>query len=229
MKKHAFTLAEVLITLGIIGIVAAMTLPSLVNRAKHKELEAKFQKQYSIISQAVNFLNVNDVCITTDCIPNGTYLLDEFSKIYKVNKRCDDMIGIPVEEYDKFCFPKSKTDTKYKNYNKKTNLHSSAFDDGQFYTMDGALVTFERRGSDKNVLISIDVNGREKSPNMLGHDLFMFQLMNKGSIGVLVPMGAEGTVFNETDFCSKTSTHSLNGAGCTAKALGEKDYFKNLP
>ncbi len=49
MKKFAFTLAEVLITLGIIGIVAAMTLPSLIIRNQNKALEAGLKKNYSII------------------------------------------------------------------------------------------------------------------------------------------------------------------------------------
>lgn len=52
-KTVAFTLAEVLITLGIIGIVAAMTLPAVINDTKNKELEVGFKKGYSIISQAV--------------------------------------------------------------------------------------------------------------------------------------------------------------------------------
>ena len=43
-KRVAFTLAEVLITLGIIGVVAALTLPSIINKIKHKELETGFQK-----------------------------------------------------------------------------------------------------------------------------------------------------------------------------------------
>ena len=38
-KQKAFTLAEVLITLGIIGVVAAMTLPAVINTTKNKELE----------------------------------------------------------------------------------------------------------------------------------------------------------------------------------------------
>ena len=41
--RAAFTLAEVLITLGIIGVVAAITLPTLTTKIKHKELETKFQ------------------------------------------------------------------------------------------------------------------------------------------------------------------------------------------
>ena len=52
MKKFAFTLAEVLITLGIIGTVAAMTLPSLITRNQNKALEAGLKKNYSIIQQA---------------------------------------------------------------------------------------------------------------------------------------------------------------------------------
>lgn len=51
--KIAFTLAEVLITLGIIGVVAAMTLPTVINNVHHKELETALKKQYSTLSQAI--------------------------------------------------------------------------------------------------------------------------------------------------------------------------------
>ena len=46
-RKIAFTLAEVLITLGIIGVVAALTLPTVINNVHHKELETALKKQYS--------------------------------------------------------------------------------------------------------------------------------------------------------------------------------------
>src|SRR5574344_2161562 len=52
LKKSAFTLAEVLITLGIIGVVAAMTMPTLINSTKNKQLETAFKKIYSELSQA---------------------------------------------------------------------------------------------------------------------------------------------------------------------------------
>lgn len=60
MKKHAFTLAEVLITLGIIGVVSAMTLPSLVNRTRQKELQTSFQKQYTLLQQAILKIKYED-------------------------------------------------------------------------------------------------------------------------------------------------------------------------
>ena len=48
----AFTLAEVLITLGIIGVVAAMTMPTLINQTNGAQYKAAFKKSLSAISQA---------------------------------------------------------------------------------------------------------------------------------------------------------------------------------
>lgn len=44
--KKAFTLAEVLITLGIIGVVAAMTIPTLIANARSQQYRSKFKKNY---------------------------------------------------------------------------------------------------------------------------------------------------------------------------------------
>ena len=52
-KKAAFTLAEVLITLGIIGIIAAMTLPMLIASYKKQEVEVRLKKFYSTFSNAL--------------------------------------------------------------------------------------------------------------------------------------------------------------------------------
>lgn len=53
--KNAFTLAEVLITLGIIGVVAAITMPTLISNHKKRVVETKLQKAYSMIAQAMKF------------------------------------------------------------------------------------------------------------------------------------------------------------------------------
>lgn len=53
MIKKAFTLAEVLITLGIIGVVAAMTLPTLIQKKTNIEIETKLKKIYSVMNQAI--------------------------------------------------------------------------------------------------------------------------------------------------------------------------------
>ena len=53
MKKRAFTLAEVLITLGIIGVVAAMSIPTLLNFYNRKMLEVRFKKTDAVLIQAM--------------------------------------------------------------------------------------------------------------------------------------------------------------------------------
>lgn len=76
-KCTAFTLAEVLITLGIIGIVAAMTLPSLITKYKIHELRTRFQKTNSIVNQALKY-TLNDLGLSdySDMnlfnLPNGS-------------------------------------------------------------------------------------------------------------------------------------------------------------
>lgn len=54
LNKAGFTLAEVLITLGIVGIVAAMTLPVVIKKYKRHVVEVKLEKFYSIMNQAIN-------------------------------------------------------------------------------------------------------------------------------------------------------------------------------
>lgn len=59
-RKIAFTLAEVLITLGIIGIVAAMTMPALIQNYKRKEATGRLKKMYSMVAQAITLSEVDN-------------------------------------------------------------------------------------------------------------------------------------------------------------------------
>ena len=53
VAKKVFTLAEVLVTLGVLGVVAAITMPTLIGGTKPKELEAQFKKAHSLLSQVL--------------------------------------------------------------------------------------------------------------------------------------------------------------------------------
>ena len=59
MKKRAFTLTEVLITLGIIGVVAAITLPVLIENHNKKVVETRLEKFYSAINQAIKMAEID--------------------------------------------------------------------------------------------------------------------------------------------------------------------------
>ena len=59
-RKIAFTLAEFLIILGIIGVVAALTLPSVIERHQKLETVTKLKKAYSTLSQAIERAKVDN-------------------------------------------------------------------------------------------------------------------------------------------------------------------------
>ena len=227
--KKAFTMAEVLITLGIIGIVAAMTLPSLINNKKNKELETAFKKNYSVISQALNMYYAQNGERLTPEYVGDRKLKPTLVNYMKVLQDC----GWGHSGTSTSCIPNyndpDRNSQVYKNFTGTNNINLNLFDDGQFILNDGSLILLENNGPVNNnkMYISVDVNGYLKNPNKLGHDLFMFQLDSKGN---LLPMGAEGTDYYDANdaYCSSTSTNNMNGAGCTIKAINEKDYFTKL-
>lgn len=233
MKHTGFTMSEVLITLGIIGVVAAMTLPALINNNRNKALEAAFKKNYSVIEQALNmYYAQNGERLTKDIIQRG-YLKANIIEYFNVLVDCGRGSESSASALEKTCIPNyenngdiDKNSTNYKTFNGKTNINLGPFDDGQFVLNDGSLILLEDAGS-RNLYISVDVNGYKQNPNRLGQDLFMFQISENGK---LLPMGAEGTTYySENDeYCSPTSTNDMNGAGCTIKAVNEKDYFSKL-
>ena len=59
-KKVAFTLAEVLVTLGIIGVVAALTLPTVINKVQSMILKNQFKKAYSSLLNAINLVQKDE-------------------------------------------------------------------------------------------------------------------------------------------------------------------------
>ncbi len=69
--KFAFTLAEVLITLGIIGVVAAMTIPTLMKNTQDTELKTAWKKEYSVLSQAFLEIATDNGGDLTGAFDNG--------------------------------------------------------------------------------------------------------------------------------------------------------------
>ncbi len=206
LRKAAFTLAETLITLGVIGIVAAMTIPTLINNYQEKVTVTKVKKMYSTLNQAVKLAEVdNGPVITWDLPKNvngGSQKLYEYLKPYlKVAKEC-------VEDNSANCL-----DTSLKYY----YLNGSAWNNFidyrnriyvRFILADGSLIWL-RTGSDWcNELDSgtltcglfwYDVNGKD-SPNRLGKDIFSFFLTPKG----IIPHTADSCYLNDLGWgCAK--------------------------
>ena len=235
LPYSGFTLAEVLITLGIIGVVAAMTMPVLIANKRAKELETGLKKNASVIAQALNLYQADTgtVLLPGDAA-NWEELRDIFIlKYFKVLRDCGRGY-INGECVLNNGWGADDNSTIYTTLNGNTlNLHE--FDDGQYVLNDGSFLMIEYSISTATAelpvskfYISVDVNGLSKAPNRLGQDLFMFEIDKNGKF---LPMGAEGTSYYDKNdvSCSFTSNSNMNGAGCTYKALSDPNYFKNLP
>lgn len=102
MKKHGFTLAEIMIAITIIGIVAAITLPSLIHQYQER---LNSQRQANIVykvTQATNLMKTNGALLNG--FPTTEACVDELQKYLKIMKRCDS------DHIDK-CWPTKKIKT----------------------------------------------------------------------------------------------------------------------
>lgn len=228
-----FTLAEVLITLGIIGIVAAMTLPSIIANKRRSEMRSQLFVAYSLLQQALQRMNADYGYPVTPSDYKNRKFKPEYIKYFESPVDCEwggihstkasTLCGKGANVTDDNGSSSQLIDGIYMTYNKASNKISSIpLDDGQFALKNGMLIMIENINS---LFITIDVNGINKKPNVWGEDLFTFQLMDNGK---LLPMGAFGTAYSQDTYCSRTSSGTLNGIGCTQKALTDKNYWSGI-
>lgn len=219
-----FTLAEVLITLGIIGIVAAMTIPTLITNNQSKKLKSQFLKSYSTISQAYRLMLEND-----DSVSNSDYSRSEFYKTFvkhlKVAIDCGNYYS--GQNNNPPCYAPNYKDFKYKSLDGTilNNPGERLLDDGTLVLTDGTTLYFENNREQNNrIYISVDLNGIKGKPNIWGYDLFTFQLINDE----IIPMGDPKSDFTVEEYCNIKNKSFLNGISCAKKALSESDYFDKI-
>ena len=234
-QTKGFTMAEVLITIGIIGVVAAMTLPGLIADKRRTELYNQLQVAYSLISQALSRMNAENEYPVIPSDYDGRKFKEAFIKYFDSPIDCG-WGGVWNTTNSDLCMTgEGNTEgtgdisEAYTTFNKASNkIGANLLDDGQFALKNGMLILIENPEiSPADLLISVDVNGKNKNknPNAWGHDLFTFQIVSDGR---LLPMGADGTAYDYDNYCSKTSTNTLNGIGCTQRALTDKTYWSKL-
>src|SRR5574344_1444945 len=91
MRKESFTLAEVLIVLGIIGVIAAVILSAVVTKIKDKELKVAWKKEYSAFENANKMLLADNGGILSDDVITGLddTLRDSYAQYMHVLKKCN--------------------------------------------------------------------------------------------------------------------------------------------
>ena len=190
-KKLAFTLAEVLITLGIIGVVAAMTIPTLSQKLYEKRTVTQLRAVQSILAQAIKAAEAEDGEVEgwglkQDRSKEDAELIAE--KLLKHMKVAHDCGTEP--DTNGFCFP--NTTYTYLNGNKSPNYANRDY----YYKIvlnNGASIFIQsypdNTDNDEGYInFNVDVNG-PKPPNTVGKDLFDFNY-SKGSVR---PNGALGS------------------------------------
>ena len=178
-KSTAFTLAEVLITLGIVGIVAALTLPNVIANFKRKQLEIQFKKIDSTIEQAL---------LKT----RAELGIDDLRKVIEINKDNPEQLKAEFIEINKV-FEKQLNyvkkshnidlgHTKHQEFFGEDRIYCNHFGSGllplneyyYYFLPDGSIISsidYDIRS--KETLISVDINGL-KGPNRRGYDIFLY-------------------------------------------------------
>ncbi len=175
LTKTAFTLAETLIVIGIIGVVAALTLPNLNHATGDKEKVTRVKKIYSALTDAVDRAQVvygdfdtwfTDLQNQNGYIHSSNYATanERFAKrvteFMKVTKDCG------IEDSTKYCF--NPDDNIYYDYGYSVILS------------DGTALLFISINTDQHTIL-VDLDGTKKGKNKYANDIFAFDIYRQSA------------------------------------------------
>lgn len=221
MKRKAFTLAEVLITLGVIGIVAAMTLPVLTKKYQEKILVTQLKRSYSDLENALRLYATTNSCSDISCISDTNSTTDELTqKLYEqftgakyceVGNKSPQCVNVglkgnaPINDGygntangDSFRKPYFITKSnsayqviQYKECPREVTTNKRDENGNFIIGADGKPET-NTTISNTCAIFYIDTNGTLKGPNQFGADIFRFDLYYNGKFKPF------GTYFGKT-------------------------------
>ncbi len=184
--KKGFTLAEVLITLAIIGVVAALTIPAVVKNYKEQEAVAKLKKAYSTLANTTNLI-ISQEGAVKGWATSTENIYELYKKNLKVSKDCGPNPGCMPQTPYKYLYNISSSGDWD---NEKTRYKMVLADGSQFAMgradLDPTCSKSQYGTQNFCLLIAYDINGT-KPPNEVGRDLFMFALKEDG----LKPAGCD--------------------------------------
>lgn len=228
MKKLGFTLAEVMVALALIGVIASITIPTFVQNNQNKTHAAKLATTISAIENAFTSMiaaeAVQDMTETDFAQAGGGRSLDTYLKISNHTDSMTDyyasdnpFIYISTGNYDSFGADEIyeiKNGALIMFVDNPTSFGGAA---GLGGTIDGKIGE-----------LTIDINGKQ-APNIWGRDAFYFIV---GNDGLLYPAGSLNfSIIEEEDTAnlwdSENSAYSCTdtdkGLGCTARLI-ENNY-----
>lgn len=237
--KKGFTLAEVLIVLSIIGIVAEFTIPTLLYKVQMAELQTALKKAYSDISQAFSLAAFDEGLSTADF---HNFCSTWNGSDYINSTECINLIYGRLKVLD-------KEDHAYPNNNYVKNLNGTKIVSG---IGNDYVINWRHKRLSNGMIISVwvnslrvnfdvDVNGY-KNPNIIGKDNFAFISTTKGIIPDCQTKAYTEEELKNSSYswvdghpCNYASNQEMNGIGCTYYALydispedAKKSYWKDF-
>ncbi len=195
-QRVAFTLAEVLITLGVIGVVAALTMPSLIANYQKKVLVTQIKKTYATLNEGFRQIMTSQGCTDMTCAGFLDYLttkknnlnvqqiISAYSGNFAVVSSTFKMVNTsttfnqnsPLYDYDISAVGFEDEIMPF-----ATLLNELIYAGYDNLTLSGALpggsILFYQLGG----FMLIDVNGKKK-PNILGRDIFSLRVLSDGRV-----------------------------------------------
>lgn len=194
--RDAFTLAEVLITLGVIGIVAAMTLPTLIKNYQVKQWETGLKRSYNILTNGFKKVMSDTGCVDLICtgifVPNATNTQNTENPEFNARMETTAKNAFNVKKVCKLGTTDDECPSEYTiNYLKGTltsvlksdKIFSMQLADGTVVYIEnwGCMGKLERRNC---AYLLVDLNGYKK-PNTYGKDVFALGFLK--SDGSIIP------------------------------------------
>ena len=202
---RGFTLAEVLITLVIIGVIAAMTIPTLMNNTNKQELVSRLKKAYSTLAQATNKVIAEEGSPRGD-IGGWATSAEAVYNIYK--KYLPNIKDCGLGSGGCFTGTYKRLNNTSASYDSTSSKYAFILADGTEVMISTGSIYLDCNNAEKSCAsFLVDVNGA-KGPNYIGYDAFGFDITENG----LAPSGCN------TDGCRKGVDI---GWSCACKVLRE--------
>ena len=229
MKKNGFTLAEVLITLGIVGVVSALTIPTLMSNTTKEQIGPKLAKAVSAFEQANQaLLNAYSVDSLTDA------RLVDYTAAVGSAQASSSITDYPpaLQKYMKLT---TKTENSVNYYISKDGV---SYEFKQDTTAIGGIDTSEPAYMQRIGDVVIDIDGPGHGKDLAATDKFYFSWWNDGSLrpkgainwnGTAIAGGADH--WNNDDTCpegSEPSTTTPAGGVAPAEYCAGHIFENNL-
>lgn len=209
--QRAFTMAEVLITLGIIGIIAAMTLPALIG---------KYQKKVTVERLKVAYSKVNEIVSNSE-MENGEV------NYWDYTMSNEDFFNLYIAPYITTLAVSNKN-WEIKDINGRTSVYTNNLKNFKTFSLsNGTIIGFNTSKTNPGISIAIyvDVNGITP-PNIIGRDIFRMSITKSYGLTLGADRDDENSAWSQNSAIHKNRTYLLSKEmGCCNVEANSQFYY----